>query len=116
MTMPESSLDAALGELPGQAAVPRRNGEPVFDAPWQSRAFGMVASLHAQSAFPWSSFKDLLIEQIARDAHDDGSASSYYDHWVAAFERLVVDRQIVPAETLAMRADEFLSGARRDLA
>ncbi len=24
--------------------VPRRNGEPVFEAPWESRAFGLAAA------------------------------------------------------------------------
>lgn len=116
MTVADSSLDSALAELPQQAAVPRRNGEPAFDAPWQSRAFGMVATLHEDGVFPWSAFKDLLIEEIGQAAaRDDRPARSYYDHWVAAFERLLVEQRILTSATIAARADEFLSGERRDL-
>lgn len=31
--------------MSGAAALPRRNGELVFEAPWQGRAFGLALAL-----------------------------------------------------------------------
>ncbi|MGI9556342.1 MAG: nitrile hydratase accessory protein [Solirubrobacterales bacterium] len=76
------SEDPTLG-LDGPAAIPRSNGEPVFSAPWQSRAFGMAMALHEQGAFEWEDFRALLIAEIAEaeaaapngteESDDDGS-------------------------------------------
>ena len=51
--------------MDGELAYPRKNGEPVFEAPWQSRAFGMVVGLHKAGLYPWDEFKELLIDEIA---------------------------------------------------
>lgn len=115
MTTLATSLDAALAELPGPAAVPRANGEPVFAAPWQSRAFGMVVCLHEHGLFGWDAFKVLLIDEIARDRADE-RGDDYYEHWVAAFARLLADLGTVPAASLDTRAADFVSGRRRGLA
>jgi nitrile hydratase accessory protein len=108
-----TDLERVLSLLPERVAVPRRNGEPVFDAPWQSRAFGMVVSMHQAGVFPWSEFKTRLIEEVG---HADGSGAGYYDHWVAAFERLVADLGLFTHEQMDGRAGEFLRGDRRGLA
>ena len=62
-----SSLELALD---GPAAPPRTNGELVFDAPWQTRAFGLAAALGEQGHLSWSEFQQALIEQVRRA--DDG--------------------------------------------
>ena len=56
--------DSTLG-LEGAAAIPRSNGEPLFSAPWQSRAFGMAMTLSEQGAFEWEDFRARLIAEIA---------------------------------------------------
>lgn len=98
-----------LDELPGALSVPRRNGEPVFEAPWQATAFGMVVSMHQRGVFPWSAFKTLLIEEIGR-----GGTGGYYDHWVAAFGRLLDELALLTPVQVAARAAEFRRGERRD--
>ena len=35
-----------IADMSGQAALPRKNGELVFDEPWQGRVFGMAVALH----------------------------------------------------------------------
>jgi nitrile hydratase accessory protein len=107
-------LNRVLALLPERVAVPRRNGEPVFDAPWQSRAFGMVVTMHQQGVFPWSAFKTLLIEEVGK-ADGDGTGG-YYDHWVAAFQRLLAELEVLTPEQMDTRAGEFLRGDRRGLA
>ncbi len=101
-----------LRELDGDAAVPRKNGELVFDAPWQSRAFAMVVGLHEQGLFAWDEFKDRLIAAIAeKPATDDASpATVYYRQWLAALENLLLAKGLVSEEALEKRAAELAAG------
>jgi len=57
MSAVDASQRPVIPEMDGALAYPRRNGEPVFDAPWQSRAFGMVVSLHTAVRIPGTSSK-----------------------------------------------------------
>lgn len=82
------SLDNA-----GPAAPPRQNGELVFEAPWESRLFGLTMVLCEEGRIRWDDFRRELIEQIARF---DRQASAnpefhYYRHWQRALE-IMVDR------------------------
>jgi nitrile hydratase accessory protein len=104
---------STLPELPADAAPPRSNGEPVFDAPWQSRAFGMVVSLHERGAFEWDAFRDRLAEEL-RVSGSDG-ATGYYESWVRAFHRLAVEDGLLGAAEVEARRVEFVSGARREV-
>ncbi len=85
-------FDATLTSLSGPAAPPRRNGELVFDAPWQGRAFGMAIGVVERLGLEWKVFQERLISEIAR--HPE---APYYDSWVAALETLIVDYGAVTA-------------------
>ena len=76
--------------MTGAIAYPRKNGEPVFEAPWQSRAFGMVVGLHTAGLFAWDDFKTLLIEEVAAESAEPLEAGQYYHQWMKAFWRLLV--------------------------
>jgi nitrile hydratase accessory protein len=102
-----------LPPLEDEIAPPRSNGEPVFDAPWESRAFGMVVSLHQRGAFEWDEFRDLLIDEVARSERQGGRP--YYESWLAAFQRLAIDKDLLTADEFASRQREFMSGERRDV-
>ena len=39
-------LDPDVASADAPAAPPRDNGELVFEAPWESRAFGVAVALH----------------------------------------------------------------------
>jgi nitrile hydratase accessory protein len=106
-------VSATLPPLPGELAPPRSNGEPVFEQPWESRAFGMVLALHAQGAFAWDEFRDLLIEEIQHGEREGGRP--YSESWVAAFGRLALRKGLLSEADLAARQEEFLSGARQDV-
>jgi nitrile hydratase accessory protein len=90
------TIDPDVTAMQGAAAPPRRNGELVFEAPWQGRAFGMALAVVRGLGLPWSEFQQRLIAAIA--AHPD---APYYDAWTAALERLVVDHGICTADDLA---------------
>lgn len=88
-------VDAAVTTMSGPEAPPRRNGELVFDAPWQGRAFGMAVGIVERLGLEWKAFQQRLIAEIA--AHPE---AAYYDCWVAALERLLLDYGAVTAEEL----------------
>jgi nitrile hydratase accessory protein len=102
----ERGAEAVAADLTGPAALPRQNGELVFAAPWEGRAFGMAVALHDEAAYPWNAFRDRLIAEIAR-AEAAGNASAYYERWLAAFERLLVERGLVAAAEVDARTAEL---------
>jgi len=82
---PASALDPDVARMDGAAALPRKNGELVFAAPWEGRAFGLAVVLSDKGAYEWNDFRTRLVEQI-------GSADGpYYESWLAALERVVAD-------------------------
>ncbi|OTP67384.1 putative transmembrane nitrile hydratase [Caballeronia sordidicola] len=101
----------------GELAYPRKNGEPTFAAPWQSRAFGMVVDLHVRGVFPWDEFKHRLIAEVARRSAHNGTAneSGYYDQWVDAFFRLLLEKGILTPQEIDQRVEDFRIGVRQDV-
>ena len=106
-----SSLDLDLGALP---ALPRDDEGPVFNAPWEAQAFAMTLSLHAAGVFAWREWADALAAELsAAAAHaepDDGS--HYYEHWLAALEKLAAKKDVVPEQELERRVNEWDAAAR----
>jgi nitrile hydratase accessory protein len=89
--------------------VPRRNGELVFDEPWQSRAFGMALAMEAAGVFTWDDFRDRLkAETAATDA-------PYYERWLTALQRVVVECNLLDADAIAARAAEYRALERDDV-
>ena len=78
--------------MEGSLAPPRRNGELVFEAPWESRVFGVTMALFENGQFEWDDFRQLLSDEIAiweRDNSEESTTGwSYYGCWQRAFERL----------------------------
>ena len=116
--VPEGTSDARLhrflADLAGSTAVPRRNGELVFDAPWQGRVFGMAVALSEQGVFAWEEFRHALIRKIAT-AEARGGDFRYYDAWLAAFEGVLAGRGILRPEEVEEVAFQFEFGERDDV-
>ena len=72
--------------------MPRDADGPVFGAPWQAQAFAMTLALHEKGLFSWSEWAETLAAQIqaAQAAGDPDAGDTYYRHWLAALETLVV--------------------------
>jgi nitrile hydratase accessory protein len=106
--MTEARGNAVL-DVAGPAAPPRRNGELVFAAPWESRLFGLTMSLHRRGLFAWEEFRALLIEEI-RTWEESGRPSrewSYYEHWRAALERLLESKGLCKPGDLDRRVRDL---------
>ena len=89
--------------------IPRKNGELVFAAPWQGRVFGMALAL-TDHRVEWEDFRKLLIAEIAAAPDRE-----YYASWVAALERLLVERRVLSDADLAKRKAEFIAMERDEI-
>jgi nitrile hydratase accessory protein len=99
--------------MEGTEALPRSNGELVFEAPWEGRAFGIAVNLNQQGLYPWRTFRDGLVQEIG-SAEAGGEEDHYYEHWLATLQKLLLDQGVLSEEELAQRTEEYASGARDD--
>jgi nitrile hydratase accessory protein len=78
----------ALKGLPG---IPMDADSPVFNEPWEARAFAMTLALHERGVFTWPQWAQELSRQIetARASGDADLGDTYYQHWLRALESLV---------------------------
>jgi nitrile hydratase accessory protein len=93
----------------GPAAPPRRNGELLFAAPWESRVFGMALALHDRGLFEWEEFRPRLIREIAREERTarPPEAFPYYDCWLRALLDLLDAKGLAPAAEVQARVREL---------
>jgi hypothetical protein len=70
----------------GPTAPPRRNGELVFDAPWEGRAFGLCLAVLEREGLGWDAFRPHLVRAI--DADPD---HSYYEQLAVALDAFVAE-------------------------
>lgn len=102
-------MTEALFTAEGSAAPPRSNGELVFNAPWESRVFGVAAALRERGLFDWDEFREYLCAEIAawEGDHPPDDAFRYYAHFQAALERLIARKGACSAAELEAREREF---------
>lgn len=90
------SLPNSLDE--GTSAPPRSNGELVFTAPWQQRAFGVTMSMTENGSLSWEAFRERLIARIA-----ESSARPYWESWLAALEDALAMSELLPGTLVEAR-------------
>lgn len=88
-------------------SLPRKNGELVFEAPWEGRAFGMAVVTHEKGVYQWEDFRDRLVERV-----NEGS-THYYRDWLTAFESVLLARGVIEPDELEARVKEYKE-LRRD--
>ncbi len=106
--MTETTAVALPTEGPG--APPRENGELVFDAPWQGRAFGVAAALVEQGQFTWSDFQAALITTVGHadtDGRDTGQPACYWQCWLDALALVAEAGDLVGSEDWSARCLEL---------
>ena len=112
MSETESIPSAArLSDLP---RLPRDEGGPVFAEPWQAQAFALAVKLSEQGHFTWKEWAASLAEELQaaakRGEQDDGSR--YYEHWLAALERLVTAKGLTDQNALLTRREAWAEAYR----
>jgi len=79
--------------------LPRRNGELAFDAPWESRVFGLAAAVVENSCGgDWEPFRRRLIASIGHEPD-----RPYWESWTAALEDLLDSSGLLPSTALEER-------------
>ena len=112
MSPPEPTIDSdRLGSL---LRLPREGHEPVFAEPWQAQAFALVIELSKRGYFTWPEWTQALAQALkasaVRGESDDGSR--YYEHWLAALERLVLAKGLTDSNALAKRKSAWTEAYR----
>jgi nitrile hydratase accessory protein len=95
--------------------LPRDAGGPVFAEPWQAQAFALAVKLSEQGYFTWNEWAATLAAElkaaVERGEPDDGSR--YYEHWLAALERLATAKGLTDTAALLDRKQAWAEAYRR---
>lgn len=91
--------------------LPRDADGPIFAEPWEAQAFALAVQLHAQGAFTWAEWAEALSERLKAAGPDDDGAR-YYEHWLAALERLVAAKRLAGGDELAQRKQAWAEAYR----
>jgi nitrile hydratase accessory protein len=100
-------------DLPIDPEAEQTDG-PTFDAPWQARAFGTAVVLNqSEDTYEWKEFQQRLIDEVATDTIEGMNREAvYYQQWLTALERLVLEKGLVSREEIDRRTAEFATGDR----
>ena len=112
MTVDPTAARHAVAALPDH---PRVAARPVFAPPWEAQAFALTLALHERGLFTWNEWAALLADEIkrAQRAGDPDTGDTYYRHWLAALERMVAEKRVTDATTLARYRDAWDHAADR---
>ena len=91
--------DSTISEMGGSEALPRKNGELVFEMPWESRAFGLAVSLSDAGVVEWPEFREALVTAI-KESERDKDGRSYYQQWLSALEKVALEKGLVTGESM----------------
>ena len=110
----EPSLTSSHERLSDLPRLPRDEGGPVFAEPWQAQAFALAVRLSEQGHFTWKEWAATLADELkaAADRGEPDDGSHYYEHWLAALERLVTSKQLTEPTELLTRKDAWADAYR----
>ena len=112
MSTPRSPT--ALDPFTALPSLPRGEDGPVFAEPWQAQAFALAVRLSSEGYFTWKEWASALAEELqsAADRGHPDDGSHYYEHWLAALERLVTSKGLTDRAELASRKEEWADAYR----
>ena len=89
--------------------IPRDEEGPVFKEPWEAQAFALAVRLSEEGYFTWDEWAATLSDEIskARAGGDPDLGDTYYEHWVAALERLCAEKGLVAPDSMEQRREEW---------
>ena len=86
----------------------------MFAEPWQAQAFALAVQLSAAGHFTWTEWTTALGDQLqaAADRGEPDDGSRYFEHWLAALEQLVAEKQLTDLTALRERKDAWADAYR----
>ena len=74
--------------------------EPVFQAPWEAKAFALVNQLAADRQYSWTEWNDQLVQEIATAESSTTDSRTYYECWLQACEKLLIAKGLLDADAI----------------
>ena len=112
--MSQPNLKKGPESLAALPRLPRDEGGPVFAEPWQAQAFALAVELSEHGHFTWKEWSAALADELkvaaSRGEPDDGS--HYYEHWLAALERLVAAKGLSDSGAMLSRKEAWADAYR----
>jgi len=96
-----------LGGMHGLGPIVREEDEPVFHQDWERHVCALMRAMLLGEQFNLDEFRH-GVERMA-PAHYLGS--SYYEHWLAGVERLLIEKDVITPAELAARMAELAKEA-----
>lgn len=86
----------------------------MFAEPWQAQAFALAVKLSAEGHFTWKEWAATLAAELkaAEDRGEPDDGTHYYEHWLAALEKLVTDRGLADRASLLRRKEAWADAYR----
>ncbi|GGO81080.1 nitrile hydratase subunit beta [Nonomuraea cavernae] len=95
-----------VGGVLGFGPVVSEPDEPVFSADWERQAFAIAIASLCQGVAAADENRN-AIERMGNVAY---LSTSYYEHWLVAMEKLLVQKGIIDEQERVERVRAFLSG------
>jgi nitrile hydratase accessory protein len=81
----------------------------VFGEPCQAHAFALAVKLSERGHFTWKEWAAALADELkaAENRGEPDDETQYYEHWLAALERLVVEKGLTDREVMRERKEAW---------
>ena len=88
---------------------------PVFREPWEAQAFALAICLQERGIFTWNEWAAELGAAIkaAQAAGDADAGGTYYHHWLAALEEMIVKKGLADRTVMAHFQEAWRIAAER---
>ena len=86
-------------------ALPRDQDGPVFNQPWEAKAFALAVRLSEAGCFTWPEWVKIFSQEInaAQERGDAGLGDTYYQHWLIALERICIEKGLIEGKAMRRR-------------
>jgi nitrile hydratase accessory protein len=85
---------------------------PVFEEPWEAKAFAIAVALHERGLFTWPEWAEVLGARLAI-AEPPADGDGYYRNWLAALEDMLFARGVMTADETARWRSAWRQAATR---